>query len=89
MTYFINVSVCVCTPRVCRCLQRPEEGMQFPGAGVRGSCELPDVDAKKQDSSPLEEQKVLITDKPSLHPLRCSFIPRCISCGSISILEKT
>jgi hypothetical protein len=28
-----------------RCPERPEEDAGFPGAGVKGSCELPDVSA--------------------------------------------
>lgn len=28
---------------VCLCMWRPEEGVRFPGAGVTGSCELPDL----------------------------------------------
>lgn len=30
---------------VCGCLQRPEKGVGFLGAGVTDSCELPDVGA--------------------------------------------
>lgn len=27
----------------CRCLQRPEEDVRFPGAGVEGDCDLLDL----------------------------------------------
>ena len=30
---------------MCRCLQRPGEGVRFPGAGITGDCEPPDIDA--------------------------------------------
>lgn len=37
--FYLHVSVYV-LPK-CRCLQRPDRGIQFLGAGVRGGCELP------------------------------------------------
>ena len=38
----------------CRCLWSSEEGVQSPGAGVTGVCELPDVGAGPRiNSGPL------------------------------------
>lgn len=40
----VYVGRCVlCVPLMCRYLQRPEEGLRSPVAGVTGSCELPIV----------------------------------------------
>lgn len=30
-------------------MQRPEEGVGFSGAGIQGSCELPDMGAEKEE----------------------------------------
>lgn len=30
-------------------MQRPEEGVGFSGAGIQGSCELPDMGAKREN----------------------------------------
>ena len=58
-------------PLMCRKLQRPEEGVRSPVAGVIGSCELPSGAAVwcwEQKSGPPEEYKVLLTTEPSLVP---------------------
>jgi hypothetical protein len=49
----------------CRCPQRPQEGARYPGAGVKGSCELPIMDIMDQT---LEEQPVFLIAEPSLSP---------------------
>lgn len=45
--YFVHVcvSVCIGVLRVFeyRCPQRPEDDIAFPGAGIIGGCEAPDV----------------------------------------------
>lgn len=45
-------------PHVCRHLRRPEDGLGFPGAGIIGNCELPNV---------------LGTAEPSLQPQDFSY----------------
>lgn len=39
----INVNSGQCMPPVCRCLQRPEEGIGLPGAEDTGVCEALDM----------------------------------------------
>lgn len=47
----VYVSLCV---QVCVCLQGPEEGIQYPRAGVTGGYELPDTGVGSQ---PLESSR--------------------------------
>lgn len=45
---FFKIGVCVCVYEdVCRCLQRPGEGVRSPKAGVTCSCELLHLHAGK------------------------------------------
>lgn len=50
--FILHFLKCVCTSDCVyteyRCLQRPEEGVRYQGAGVTGSCEQPHVGAGKQ-----------------------------------------
>lgn len=39
---FIYACLSECMLHVCRCLGRPEKDIRAPGAGITGSCELPD-----------------------------------------------
>lgn len=41
-------------------LWRPERGGRFPGDGVIGSCELPDMDGCGPNEGPLQEEETLI-----------------------------
>lgn len=45
---FMCICVCLCEgiPYVCRCSWRPIEGVESPGAGVAGTCELFDRDPR-------------------------------------------
>jgi hypothetical protein len=52
--------------------QRPEEVVGFHRTGFTGNCEPPGG-CCKLNSSPLREQKVLVTTEPSLQPLCKSF----------------
>lgn len=45
---FIHMDVYMCMSHMCICLQKPEEGVRFPGTGVTGSCVPPDVGSGKQ-----------------------------------------
>ena len=45
----------------CGYLQRPEEGIRFPGTGVTGSCELLSVLGAGNQKGTLEEDEVLLT----------------------------
>lgn len=46
------------------CLQRPEEGVRGPGAGVTG-CEFLDVDAWEPDAGPSQSGTHPLTAEPS------------------------
>jgi hypothetical protein len=54
---FIFTYMCLCgvCAHVCRCLQRPDEGVRSPG--VPGSCELPHVGAGNQAKVFCENRK--------------------------------
>lgn len=43
----------------CRCPQKPEEDIGYPGAGATDGCEQPDMGASKLNPGPLQE---LLTD---------------------------
>lgn len=60
-------------PCVCRCLRRPEEGLESPGTGLTCSCEPPDMGVLGTDLGPLQERCMLIRAEPSLQPLEKSF----------------
>lgn len=61
----ISAGVCVGVhTRECWCQRRPEEDVRFPGPGVRGSCESPNVCAGNKSSGPLQEQCVLVNVQP-------------------------
>lgn len=50
-------------------LRSPEEGVRYPGPGVTGSCEIPDVVADVElYSCPLKDPQVLFTVESSLQP---------------------
>lgn len=53
--------------------QRPERGHQIPGSGITGACE-PQCAYWLSIPNPLEEQPVLSTARPSLHPLESSLV---------------
>lgn len=40
-------------------LWRPERGVRFPGDGVIGSCELPDMDGCGPNEGPLQEEALI------------------------------
>lgn len=46
--FYVYVYMCVCVCHVWGCLQRSEEVARVFGAGVKGSCELPDTKDKTQ-----------------------------------------
>lgn len=58
--------LCVCEwmLHVYECLWRLEEGIEFFGAGVIDSCELPNVGLRKQSLE--EKQEFILTAEPSL-----------------------
>ena len=71
MYLFLLWGVCVCVCVLCRCLQRSEDGVRFPGAGVSYR-QLWAIWHGYWDPNlgPLEEQQALLTTEPSLqHPL--------------------
>jgi hypothetical protein len=43
-----------------QCLQRPEEGARFPGAGIIGGCKPPDVGAQNEFKPSARTENVLI-----------------------------
>lgn len=61
----------VCVPE-CRCPQRSKDRIMFPGTGVAGCHESPDVDAGNQTNSGLlEKRKTLqmLTNSPAPDPI--------------------
>ena len=69
--YVYAVYVYACVPYICKCPQRPEEGMGFPGTGVTdlscGLCEL--------NPGPLEQPVLLPTEPSSQHLVYCLGVP--------------
>lgn len=59
-------------------LWKPEEGGGASGSGVKDSCWLP-CERGELNPSPLEEQLLLLTAKPSLQPCDALFLPFPIS----------
>lgn len=59
----------VCAPRAYP--WRPEEGIQFPGAGIMNGYK-PACGARN-NSNPLPEKQVLFTAEPSFQPWLCLF----------------
>lgn len=57
------------------CLWSPEGDVIFPGTGGMNGCELP-CRCWELNQGPLEEQKVLLTTKPSLQPWSVAFLFR-------------
>lgn len=57
---------------MCRCLKRPEEGIIGPGASIMGGCES-QCGCWELNSSPWEDQYLLLITKPSLHHFVNSF----------------
>lgn len=51
---------------VCRYLQRPDEGIGSPGTEFQVVVKLPDVDTRKMNPHPLEEQQTFLITEPSL-----------------------
>lgn len=47
------------TVHVSTALWRPERGVRFPGDGVIGSCELPDMDGCGPSEGPLQEEALI------------------------------
>lgn len=54
MSYFILLTMCICIfMHICVCVcntymgpQKLEEGLRSPDDGIKGGCELPDIDAR-------------------------------------------
>lgn len=57
----------VCLWNVYTCPWRPEEGVGSLGAGIKGSCEPPNMSAEKQTVSSAKAVEPLTTE-PSLSP---------------------
>lgn len=65
----------------CKCLSRSEDGVGCPGAGVKGSCELCNMELGNGLKSS-KEQQALGTTEPSLQPLYNYFyIQKCEGTG--------
>lgn len=64
----------------CSCPWVLEGGIQFPEAGVAGSCEPPDVSSWELNLGPLEDKDMLLATEParsrptnSLHFIWCPY----------------
>lgn len=57
-----------CLNCVCKCPQRPEDGIGYLGAGLTGSCEPPCVGDGNQTGLRQEQCALLIAELPLLHP---------------------
>lgn len=57
----------ICT--LCACSAHTEEGANSPGSGIINSCGRWEL-----NSGPLQEQTVLLTSEPSLHPYNVSTV---------------
>lgn len=63
------LSTCMSVCCVCFwCLMRPEEDVESPGTGIISSCKLL-CGCWDLNLIPLEEQPMLLSAEPSLHPL--------------------
>lgn len=76
LKYFIDLAftswqmcmvLCVCMLWPYGCPKRPEKGVEFPRAGVKGSCELPIMSAGSP-AHPLEEHQTLLTTDATTSP---------------------
>jgi hypothetical protein len=62
---FLCVRVLVGVPHVCMSLWTPEESVRTVGAGIAGSCELPNMGAKNR---PLDSSKHSLPLNPEYSP---------------------
>lgn len=59
---YVSTSIGEFIQCMCGCLHMPEEGFEYPGAGIAGYCDL--------NSSPREEQQTALTSPaPTFSPL--------------------
>ena len=72
--YVLLVYVSVCAPHACGSSRRSKEDVRSPVVGVIDGYELTDWEL---NSSPFEEQSLLLTADLSLQPL---YLSQCISC---------